>query len=71
MTKAMYHLLWRDFDALVSEDAIALGFLPADYDTTPLRPLVTKILTVAVTNDDIRARTSRPRIRGGPLRSRA
>jgi aarF domain-containing kinase len=47
LTKAIYHLLMRDFDALVQQDAIALGFLPADFDTSRLQPLLTTILTVA------------------------
>lgn len=48
ITKAIVHLVVRDFDRLVSEDAIELGFLPADFDSTELKPLVTKILTVGV-----------------------
>ena len=48
LTKAIVHLLYRDFDALVSEDAIELGFLPADFDATQLKPLLRKILTVAI-----------------------
>lgn len=48
MTKAIVHLLMRDFDALVSEDAIELGFLPADFDSSRLKPLLSKILTVAI-----------------------
>jgi aarF domain-containing kinase len=48
MTKAIVHLLHRDFDALVSEDAIELGFLPADFDTGSLTPLLAKVLTVAI-----------------------
>lgn len=46
LTKAIVHLLMRDFDALVAEDAQELGFLPEDFDTTELKPLLTKILTV-------------------------
>lgn len=48
LTKAIVHLLLRDFDALVSQDAIELGFLPADFDASALKPLLTKILTVGV-----------------------
>ena len=48
LTKAIVHLLYRDFDALVSEDAIELGFLPADFDASSLKPLLRKILTVAI-----------------------
>ena len=48
LTKAIVHLLYRDFDTLVSEDAIELGFLPADFDSSSLKPLLRKILTVAV-----------------------
>ena len=48
MTQAIVHLLARDFDSLVSDDAKQLGFLPHDYDTTELKPLLTKILTGGV-----------------------
>lgn len=48
LTKAIVHLLYRDFDKLVSEDAIELGFLPADFDSSRLKPLLSKILTVAI-----------------------
>ena len=45
MTKAIVNLLARDFHSLVHKDAKQLGFLPHDYDTTELQPLLTKILT--------------------------
>lgn len=45
MTKAIVNLLARDFHSLVHKDAKELGFLPHDYDTTELQPLLTKILT--------------------------
>ena len=44
MTKAIVHLLMRDIDALVGEDAKELGFLPKDFDTTELKPIMEKIL---------------------------
>ena len=59
ITKAIVHLLVRDFDTLVSEDAIELGFLPPDFDATELKPLLSKILTVAVVeggSSDLRKR---------------
>ena len=45
MTQAIVHLLARDFHSLVHEDSKQLGFLPEDYDTTELKPILTKILT--------------------------
>ena len=48
MTNAIVNLLYRDFDTLISEDAKALGFLPQDFDTTELTPLLTKVLTGGV-----------------------
>jgi predicted unusual protein kinase regulating ubiquinone biosynthesis (AarF/ABC1/UbiB family) len=45
MTKAIVHLLSRDFDSLVSEDAKDLGFLPEDFDTSELKPLLIKVIT--------------------------
>ena len=48
MTSAIVHLLTRDFETLVSSDAKELGFLPADFDTTELQPILTKILTVGL-----------------------
>lgn len=48
MTKAIVHLLTRDFDSLVSQDAKEMGFLPQDFDTSELKPLLTKILTVGI-----------------------
>lgn len=58
ITKAIYHLLMRDFDTLVSKDAIELGFLPEDFDTTEIKPLITKILTVGLveSGSDLRNR---------------
>lgn len=48
MTKAIVHLMIKDFDTLISSDAKELGFLPDDYDTTELKPILTKILTVGL-----------------------
>jgi predicted unusual protein kinase regulating ubiquinone biosynthesis (AarF/ABC1/UbiB family) len=48
MTRAIVHLLLQDFETLISKDAIELGFLPENTDTTELQPLLTKILTVGV-----------------------
>lgn len=48
LTNAIVHLLYRDFDALVSQDAIELGFLPPDFDASDLKPILSKILTVAI-----------------------
>jgi len=48
LVAAICHLLTRDFDTLVASDAKELGFLPADFDTTQLQPLLTKILTAGL-----------------------
>jgi aarF domain-containing kinase len=48
MTKAIVHLLSGDFDSLVAVDAKELGFLPYDFDTEELKPLLTKILTTGL-----------------------
>ena len=48
MTKAIVHLMTKDFTTLIAQDAKELGFLPDDYDTTELIPLLTKILTVGL-----------------------
>ena len=45
MTKAIVHLLYRDFDSLIHTDTKELGFLPHDFDTEELKPILTKILT--------------------------
>jgi predicted unusual protein kinase regulating ubiquinone biosynthesis (AarF/ABC1/UbiB family) len=45
MTKALINLLYRDFDALVTYDTKELGFLPEDFDTEPLKPILVKVLT--------------------------
>jgi predicted unusual protein kinase regulating ubiquinone biosynthesis (AarF/ABC1/UbiB family) len=45
MTKALVNLLYRDFDALVTYDTKELGFLPEDFDTEPLKPILVKVLT--------------------------
>lgn len=44
----MIHLLTRDYDSLVVKDTKELGFLPADFDTTEVKPILTKILTVGL-----------------------
>jgi predicted unusual protein kinase regulating ubiquinone biosynthesis (AarF/ABC1/UbiB family) len=58
MTKAMVHLLYRDFDSLVTHDAKELGFLPHDFDTSELKPILTKVLTGGVleSGSDLRKR---------------
>jgi aarF domain-containing kinase len=48
MTNAIVNLLYQDFDTLISKDTKALGFLPEDFDTTELTPLLTKVLTGGV-----------------------
>lgn len=45
MTKAIVHLLYRDFDSLIHYDTKELGFLPHDFDTEELAPILTKVLT--------------------------
>lgn len=45
MTKAIVHLLYRDFDSLIHVDTKELGFLPHDFDTEELKPILTKVLT--------------------------
>jgi aarF domain-containing kinase len=45
MTKAIVHLLYQDFDSLIHNDTKELGFLPPDFDTEELTPILTKILT--------------------------
>jgi len=45
MTKAIVHLLCRDFDSLIHRDTKELGFLPHDFDTEELKPILTKVLT--------------------------
>ena len=45
MTKAIVHLLNRDFDSLIHTDTKELGFLPHDFDTRELTPILTKVLT--------------------------
>jgi aarF domain-containing kinase len=58
MTKAIAHLVSRDFDTLVAHDTKELGLLPEDYDTAELMPIMTKILTVGVveSGSDLRKR---------------
>ena len=58
MTKAIVHLLYRDFDSLVTQDAKELGFLPHDFDTSELKPILTKVLTGGVleSGSDLRKR---------------
>lgn len=60
MLAAIVHLLTRDYETLVKHDAVQLGFLPADFDTTTtVLPLLTKILTVALVDSkssDLRKR---------------
>lgn len=45
MTKAVVHLLYRDFDRLIMEDTKELGFLPPEFDTSELQPILKKVLT--------------------------
>lgn len=56
MTTAMYHLLTRNFDALVEVDAKDLGFLPPDLDVSELKPLLVSIITAGINTSDIRKR---------------
>jgi predicted unusual protein kinase regulating ubiquinone biosynthesis (AarF/ABC1/UbiB family) len=58
MTNAIIHLLYRDFDSLVTYDAKELGFLPQDFDTSELKPILTKVLTGGVleSGSDLRKR---------------
>jgi predicted unusual protein kinase regulating ubiquinone biosynthesis (AarF/ABC1/UbiB family) len=44
MTRAIVHLLYRDFDTLIHSDTKELGFLPDDFDTEELKPILAKIL---------------------------
>lgn len=44
MTNAIVHLLCRDFDSLIHSDTKELGFLPHDFDTEELKPILTKVL---------------------------
>jgi len=48
LTQALAHLVTRDFDRVVNQDTKDLGFLPPDFDTTELQPLMTKILTTGL-----------------------
>jgi len=48
ITSAIVHLLTGDFDTLISQDAKTLGFLPDDFDTTPIKPILTKILSTGL-----------------------
>lgn len=61
MTTAIVHLLNGDFDTLISKDAIDLGFLPSDCDTTEIKPILTKILTEGLleAGSDLHARKRR------------
>lgn len=58
LTQAIVHLITQDFDSLIAKDSKELGFLPDDFDTTELKPLLTKILTVGLiqSGSDIRKR---------------
>jgi aarF domain-containing kinase len=56
LTTAVYHLLTRNFDALVEKDAKTLGFLPHDLDVTDLKPLLVQILTAGMGTSDLRQR---------------
>lgn len=51
ITRAIVHLLVRDFDTLISKDAKDLGFLPMEYNTDELKPLLKNILTIGVLED--------------------
>lgn len=48
ITSAILHLLTGDFDTLISRDAKTLGFLPEDFDTTPIKPMLSKILSTGL-----------------------
>lgn len=56
LTTAMYHLLTRNFDALVEVDAKDLGFLPVDLDVSELKPLLVSIITAGINTSDLRKR---------------
>lgn len=45
MTAAIVHLISGDFDTLIKHDAKKLGFLPINYDTTEIQPILSKILS--------------------------
>eukprot|EP00934_Nitzschia_sp_Nitz4_P004604 Nitzschia sp. Nitz4//scaffold95_size97785//68154//70163//NITZ4_004674-RA/size97785-augustus-gene-0.110-mRNA-1//-1//CDS//3329560493//4594//frame0 len=60
MTKALVHLLCRDFDAIVTQDTKELGFLPPDFDTTEVKPILTKVLTGGIeSGSDFHTRTKK------------
>jgi len=44
MSKALVHLLYRDFEKLVDEDSKDLGFLPQEFDTEEIKPILIKVL---------------------------
>lgn len=48
LTKAIVHLIVRDYDTLIAHDSKELGFLPDDFDTTELKPILLKVLTAGV-----------------------
>lgn len=45
ITSAIIHLITGDFDTLISKDSKTLGFLPNDFDTTTIKPILTTILS--------------------------
>jgi len=45
ITKAIVHLLYRDYATLIHHDTKELGFLPPEFDTTVIEPILTNVLT--------------------------
>lgn len=45
ITKAIVHLLYRDYATLIHHDTKELGFLPHEFDTTVIEPILTNVLT--------------------------
>lgn len=62
MTAAIVHLISGDFETLVSRDAKLLGFLPDDYDTQDLQPILTKVLTEGLLNSGSNLRTRKRKL---------
>jgi len=62
MTKAIVHLLMQDFESLITHDAKELGFLPENFDTTEIKPVLTKILTVGFVESGSNLRNRRRKL---------
>uniref|UniRef100_A0A7S1BSA8 ABC1 atypical kinase-like domain-containing protein n=1 Tax=Corethron hystrix TaxID=216773 RepID=A0A7S1BSA8_9STRA len=63
MTAAIVHLLTGDFEALIAVDAVELGFLPPDFDTERVRPVLTKILSEGLLEGGSNLRERKRRLR--------